>query len=284
MLKNEFLEIDFVYERGEVKSIKRVNSNENLTWCGDPLHWDRSNPILFPFIGKLIDGEYSFNGIDYKMGGHGFARESNFIISHETDTEIVFTNQFSDETLKCYPFKYRLDIKHTLDGSKLTTEYIVTNLDDRKIYFFLGGHPSLSFTGSINDNYIEFENSEVIDKFKLDNALFCHEKKRVFESTKKIPLNYELFNEDALVLENIKSKKILLKNNIDNSYLEFEHNYNLIAFWTKDDCPFICFEPWEGHGDFIDGPKDITKKDGILNLGVGEIFSRFYSISVIEGQ
>lgn len=59
-------------------------------WNGDPKHWKRHAPLLFPIVGRLQDDQYQYDGTIYKMYQHGFARDSNFEIESQSDTQAVF--------------------------------------------------------------------------------------------------------------------------------------------------------------------------------------------------
>ena len=41
-------------------------------------HWKRHAPILFPIVGQLKNGQTIINGMTFKMGQHGFARDMEF--------------------------------------------------------------------------------------------------------------------------------------------------------------------------------------------------------------
>ena len=47
-------------------------------WQADPAWWAGTAPVLFPVIGGLKDGAYTFEGKQYKLPSHGFARASQF--------------------------------------------------------------------------------------------------------------------------------------------------------------------------------------------------------------
>jgi len=58
----------------ELKSLANLATGQEHIWNGDPAWWNGSAPVLFPVIGGLKDGAYSFEGKQYKLPSHGFAR------------------------------------------------------------------------------------------------------------------------------------------------------------------------------------------------------------------
>jgi galactose mutarotase-like enzyme len=58
----------------EMKSLMDLSSGQEYVWNGDPAWWNGSAPILFPVIGGLKAGEYSYEGKSYTLPSHGFAR------------------------------------------------------------------------------------------------------------------------------------------------------------------------------------------------------------------
>lgn len=278
MLKNDFLEVEFDFNRAEVISIKKVGDERNLTWCRDEALWNRANPVLFPVVSQFKNHEYSHKGITYSMKKHGFARESRFNFTGRSAKEIVFTLEYSEETLKQYPFEFQLDIVYTLEGNKLTTECIVKNLGEEEMFYFIGGHPSFTFDGSISDYSIEFENPVDLNYYKIRDLVLFDELLPLGQNIKEVPLNYDMFANDALVFPDVNSKKLFLKNNKLGTSIEFEHNFDLIALWTKKDYPFICIEPWNGHGDLLDEPFELSQKSCVMKLLPNESQFKFYSV------
>ena len=46
----------------ELKSLASLSSGQEYIWNGDPAWWNGSAPVLFPVIGGLKGGEYSYEG------------------------------------------------------------------------------------------------------------------------------------------------------------------------------------------------------------------------------
>ena len=106
-LKNEVLEISIAAMGAELTSIKDSNGKEYL-WQGDEKSWNRQSPILFPFIGRLKNKEFIYEGKKYPMMQHGFARDMEFNCIEEKENEIWFEIKGNEETYKIYPFHFSL--------------------------------------------------------------------------------------------------------------------------------------------------------------------------------
>ena len=73
-----FCQATFAPHGAELTSlIARANGLEYL-WQADPAVWARHAPVLFPLVGRLPDDAYHYEGRDYKLPQHGFARDQEF--------------------------------------------------------------------------------------------------------------------------------------------------------------------------------------------------------------
>ena len=48
-------------------------------------YWNRISPVLFPIVGRLKDDKTVIGEKTYKMGQHGFARDSEFELLSKLD-------------------------------------------------------------------------------------------------------------------------------------------------------------------------------------------------------
>ena len=69
------------YHGAELKSL--VKDGHEYMWQADPAFWNRTSPVLFPFVGQVASGLYRYDGNEYKMGQHGFARDMDFELVEE---------------------------------------------------------------------------------------------------------------------------------------------------------------------------------------------------------
>ena len=86
----------------------------DFLWSGDPIWWSGRAPILFPIVGKVRDDKILVDGKEYPMRQHGFARTSEFAVTHLEATECCLQLVASSETRIQYPFNFILDIRHAM--------------------------------------------------------------------------------------------------------------------------------------------------------------------------
>ena len=81
-----------------------------------------------------------------------------------------------------------------------------------------------------------------------------------------LPLNYSLFEKDAIVLKDFATSSLsLMKNNVPVLKVRFSQ-FPFLGIWTKKDAPFICVEPWLGIADSRHSTARIVEKEGIQIL------------------
>ncbi len=287
-LENKDLTITLSNHGGELCSIKGNKENTEFLWNGDETYWKYHAPILFPIVGKVLNGKYKVDGKTYELPQHGLARVRDFEMIEKTENSISFELKYSEDTLKVYPFKFSLIIKYILENNNIKIDYIVKNLDSREMFFSVGAHPAFMCpieNDSFEDYYFEFDKKETASLMQLiDVGYFSHEEKPFLENQNQISLSFDLFKNDALVFKNLNSTKISLKSKKHNKYLEFDfNNFPFLGLWTKaTGAPFVCIEPWFGHADFYDFKGELKDKAGIQSLNPNSKFISSYNISFFE--
>ena len=54
-IENDVLRVSVADEGAELVSVLDKRSGEERIWQADPAVWNRHAPILFPFVGKVVD-------------------------------------------------------------------------------------------------------------------------------------------------------------------------------------------------------------------------------------
>ncbi len=161
---NDYLEATFRTTGAELVSLKRNSDDREFIWQADPDHWGRHAPILFPFVGKLKNDSYQYQGQTYKMNQHGFARDMEFNLIDQEKEFIRFSFTSIDQTLKVYPFRFELIISYRLEENSLIVACEVKNLESPDLYFSIGAHPAFNcplVQGEVRSDYwLEFEKAE----------------------------------------------------------------------------------------------------------------------------
>lgn len=269
----------------ELKSLKNDTTGFEYIWEGDPEIWSGTAPILFPIIGQLKGDQYFYEGKKYDMRKHGIVRRRSFLLHQKDESEVSFVFKSDDQTKEAYPFDFELIVHFSLIGPSLKVSYNVKNTGIQLMYFAIGSHPAFRLDmGSckLNDYYIEFSTNEILECHILESGLLKRETIASFLNNEKIiPLSKNLFDNDALIFKNIKSREISIKNNkTDYHLMVTTGEAPNLGIWAKPKAPYVCIEPWFGHTDYVYSEGDFISKDGILTLEPGKDFYAGYEIHV----
>ena len=284
-LQNTKLKANFSELGAELISLVNLTTGKEIMWQGNPDFWGGQSPVLFPTVGALKDDQYIFDGQTYEMPRHGFARRKVFEVKNSSENEVVFQLYSDDETLKFYPFEFSLEIRYTLTENKLTVSYNVKNKSEKEMYFSLGAHPGFAVdteNGLKYDDYeIAFSDDEQLEIHPLIDNLISKETRTIELKNKALPLSYELFAKDALVMTTMKSKELILRNNQNENQVIFTFsNFPYFGIWAAKNADFVCLEPWQGIADLEDHSQELTEKFGILKLGINEEWKGDWAVEI----
>lgn len=264
----------------ELFSLKNSDNKEYI-WEGNPAFWGKHSPILFPIIGTLKNNSYFYNGIEYHLSRHGFAREMEFELIDKSDRSATFSLISSVETRKVYPFDFELQICYSLEENKLNIDYKVINKNDFIMPFSIGAHPAIALTGNFEDFSLEFEQPETLKYHLLEDGLISNSTNEIPLDNRQLNLNYLLFENDALVFKTLESKTItILQNTVPLLKVNFTDFPNL-GIWTVKNAPFLCIEPWFGYSDTEENFGNLFEKEGIQILEKNETFKSNFSIEIL---
>jgi galactose mutarotase-like enzyme len=283
-LSNEILEVQLSVKGAELQSIYNRKEGLEYLWQGDPEFWARRSPVLFPIVGALKDDTYVFEGQEYKMGQHGFARNLDFKVSTMDAFSITYLLVSSEETRKNYPFDFEFSVTYTLHSNQLKICYLVRNTGANVLWYSVGGHPAFNCPMHAHeqrsDYHLAFDSDEQLDRQIIEKGIRTGEKRSVLKNEKVIALTKDLFDEDALIFEKPKSSAIqLLKN--DKPYVKLDFaDFEYLGIWSKNrDSPFVCIEPWIGIADHINHNQELETKEGIKSLESSELHNYTYTIT-----
>lgn len=286
-LQNSTYQIGVQEHGAELCSFRNTQIHLEYIWQADPAIWARHAPVLFPTVGKLKNNQYTYQGKTYTLPQHGFARDFSFVLESKTENSLTFLLEQSEATLVDYPFNFRLYISYGLVGNALTVSYRVENSGNSELYFSLGAHPGFTCplfpNEQFSDYYLELEQPETLERYLLDAGLQNGSTEAVsLENNTELPLTYELFEKDAVVLKNLKSQRISLRSRHHQHGLDFIFpDYPYFGIWTKEkNAPFICLEPWHGIADSVNSSGELTQKEGIIVLAPQQDFTCAYTIVV----
>lgn len=276
-LENDTLKIAVDTHGAELSSVFNKNENKEMLWQGDPQFWGRKSPVLFPVVGKYKNGKATYNGNEYALGQHGFARDSEFTLFEQTESKLSFTLESDDETLKKYPFKFKLTCSFELINNRIVVGWNVENTDDKTIYFSIGAHPA--FYCKKGETVLRMNGENL--KYNLINAdgLYTAPK---YDIEGSFTLDEEIFDNDALIIENSDVTEVTLID--EKPYLTVKFDAKIFGLWSpaKKNAPFMCIEPWYGRCDAEDFDGDITQREWGNALEVNETWYKEYEIVIYE--
>ncbi|GAB5410423.1 MAG: aldose 1-epimerase family protein [Balneolaceae bacterium] len=273
----------------ELCSIKSITTGKEYMWQADPKVWESHAPVLFPIIGALKNGEAFYKGTSYKIPKHGLIRNSEKIkLIEQTNNSLRFSLKWDEESLKLYPFKFEIQITYTIIENTIQISHLITNHGDETMLYSLGGHPAFNcplYEGeSYEDYFLEFEEEETDSTWLLNsNGLTSGEITPILEHSNILPLHKNLFNNDALIFKNLKSKRVSLNSRISGEILAMEfEDFDYLGVWAKPNAPFVCIEPWLGITDSEDSDQSFENKEGLLQLLPKQSNKIAYSIQISE--
>lgn len=272
------LEVKISTLGAEITSAKK--DGQELIWQADPDVWGFHAPLLFPICGGLKDDKYFYQNKEYSLPKHGFTRKCEFELETKSESSATFLLKSNDETKKMYPFDFELRVIYSISENELSVKYDTKNLTDGDMYFSIGSHEAYSCPNGIGEYSVIFEKEENLVATPIDGPLLTYDENVILENTRELPLKDEYFIIDALVFQNLKSRKLILKNNLSGKEISLDFaDFPYLLIWTKPYAKYICLEPWCGIPDFIDSDCDITKKKGIIKLKKGEFCVKEHKIS-----
>jgi galactose mutarotase-like enzyme len=264
----------------ELFSLKN-NEKKEYIWEGNPAFWGKHSPVLFPIVGTLKNNSFQYKDSEYQLSRHGFAREMEFDLIEKSENRATFSLISSIETNKVYPFDFELQICYSLEENKLNIDYKVINKNDFTMPFSIGAHPAFALPESFENYSLAFEYPETLTSYELENDLLSDKFTAIEMIDKQVPLNYSLFEKDALIFKKLDSKSItVLENQKPLLRVAFDDFPNL-GIWTKSNAPFLCIEPWLGYSDTVHSTGNILEKEGIQLLEAKKSMQCNFSIEIL---
>lgn len=284
-LSNNVISILVASRGAELQSIFNKQTNLEYLWQAGT-EWPKRSPVLFPIVGGLKNNKYTYKGVEYKLGRHGFAREMHFNLVGQTENSLTFSLKSSSESLSLYPFTFTFMIRYTLHANMLEISFIITNNGGEEMYASIGAHPAFKVplvegTG-YDDYYLEFNKSETVKRWPLSPEGLIENSSTMFlNETKVLPLKKELFSADAIVLKDLQSTSISLKSDQTEHGLKLRFGgFPYMGIWAAKGADFVCIEPWCGIADSVNASGSLEDKEGINIIGSREVFERSYSVDV----
>jgi len=271
----------------QLMSITAADGTEYL-WNGDEAYWNERSPHLFPYVGRMTEQRYTYQGKSYPMGLHGFARGYEFTPITVEENRIILGLADSEETRRIYPFSFEFSVCYELEGSTLAITYAVENRSTNDMYFGLGGHPGFR---------LPLERGKVFEDYRLTFHRPCHPNRVLLTDNKLIsgqsvpyplvddttlPLRHDLFDHDAVVLDHMDKTVTLSAGEGSRGVTVYLPKMRYLGIWHTEgnDTPFVCLEPWCSLPSRDGVVEELTQQGDLIQLESGEIYSNTWSITV----
>ncbi|MDD4413680.1 MAG: aldose 1-epimerase family protein [Oscillospiraceae bacterium] len=286
-IKNETINISVNSLGAELYSVRAENGISYL-WDGKPEFWEGRAPILFPIVGALRGGKAKSAMGEITLKRHGFTRFQEWTTEIKGEDFVTFMLASSPETRKLYPYDFLLRVSYKLGKSSVTTTFSILNTGDYVMPYCIGGHPAFNIPlvegEGFEDYLIEFEMPETADcpYVDLETGLILNKARRFLTNQSSFRLNHELFRQDALVFDDIKSHKVKLYSEKSGHGIQMDFNdMKYFAVWSPvKDSPFVCLEPWTGTATLESEDDIFEHKRGMRMLNPEEEGTVSYTVTV----
>ena len=288
-LQNEILTVEISEHGAELQSIR--NAAAEYLWQGDPAYWGRRSPVLFPIVGSVWEKRYRVAGQEFELGQHGFARDMDFVLVSQTENEVRYRLESSEETLAKYPYPFALEIAYKLHGNKVDVIWDVTNPSDEQIYFQIGAHPAFNYPDysleKAERGFLSFGKTDTLECIRIkEKGCVDAETKYPLElpADGLLPIAADTFDAiDTIMLEDSQIDQVAMYRADRTPWLKVTFDAPVVGIWSPPGkvAPFICLEPWYGRCDRAGYEGDYREKDWMNSLAPGESFHSVYTLEVV---
>lgn len=286
-IENEFLTVTAETFGAQLVSAKSKETGTEYIWQRDPDGWHDSAPNLFPYIARLTEGKYTFEGKTYEMKIHGFVKYTELSLTQQTEGSMTFALEASNETKAQFPWDFLYQITYTLEQRRLKVTVQVTNRDTKTMYFGEGGHPGFAVPMrkglAYEDYYVELPQAQNPQRIGFTPACFRDGTKAPLElpENKRIRLSHSLFADDAIVMENAGHQAVIGSDqHAEKLIITWTHPY--LGIWSRTwEADYVCIEPWGGLPAMDGGITDFAKQPELNRLEPGETYTSEWSMCAV---
>lgn len=224
------------------------------------------------------------------MGIHGFAAQSEFRAENVSESSVTMILCDTHETLVQYPFHFNLSITYTICGTMLSVVYAIVNLDEKEMPFAIGGHPGFNIPfckGTTFDDYsLTFSEECTPDRIGFTDELFLSGENKPYplQTKRTIQLSHDLFDNDAIVLQNMAKSVALSCGKSEKKLTVSYPNMPYLGIWhmPRTDAPYVCIEPWTSLPSRQGIVEELTCKSDMITLTPNEKYEIGWTLSISE--
>jgi galactose mutarotase-like enzyme len=220
------------------------------------------NPILFPICGNLPADSYTHAGQTYRLKQHGFARSLPWRILAQTSDQVTLGLSSQPATLEHYPFEFRLEFTYRLLADTLEIISVVVNTGSQTLPFSLGFHP-----------YFLANNKSQL-KFQLPA-----QQMQPNGATAPLAFTGEFDwqqPEIDVALRPLTDIRAAVQQPERTLMFSYDSVFTTLVFWTLQDKPFYCLEPWSAPRNALNTGEDL------LHVPAGERWQARFALQVVK--
>lgn len=263
----------------ELTSAVHKRSGREMLWQGETEVWRRHAPLLFPYCGRLQNHRMVVRGREYPAPIHGFAQEMPFVCTAHGDDSVEFTLRSDAATRAMFPYEFVLAVEYRLRGNVLRQSVKVENPGQPQggaLPFTVGFHPGFALPPEESGQWeIAFEKPESPYVVETPGGYVSGRRHLLFEGKRVLPLEEDLFAQDSLCLQGLRSGYVTLRPTEQAGpprgvRVKVEGFANVLL-WGPAEGPLelVCIEPWHGLPDGQEAYGEFEDKPNMVHLPQG---------------
>ena len=266
-----------------------VSGGNEYLWQGDEKYWTSKDHNLFPYVGRLTDGQYIYQGKKYPMSIHGFVKNAEFEIERQSAEDVTFIYSSNGKTREIFPFEFDFRVSYELCENKIIKKCSVENKGKNEMFFGLGSHPGFKVPvcgeGKFEDWVLEFDEASEPERVEIDMNTYRLAGTTVpysLEDGRRIPLRHELFDGDAIILHGMP-RAVSIKSDLSAHSVRVSFpDMPFVGFWhaVKTDAPYVCIEPWVSLPSHSAYMEDIEQQEHIIHLAPGKSYVNTVTVEI----
>lgn len=226
--------------------------------------------LLFPFIGRVENGKYIFNDVQYSLNInetsrfnalHGLITDKSFEIDSSILSETNATislSYTSDGKLEGFPFQFKFQVTYQLTSEGISLRFHIQNLDVVPFPFGCGWHPYFK-SSSLHTSELSFAS----EKQLVYNKNLIPTDTRMIEKTTNFTIKNRSFDDTFFLLKNnvrFKSTRYHLNITTKSEHPDF------LQVYTPPERNSIALEP------ISCAPNAFNNKIGLIELNPDNSF------------
>ena len=184
-------------------------------------------PFLFPVFGRTPEGS------TYPMKIHGFAHTSQWDVVSYQESELRLVLCASEDTLRVYPFSFRVELTFGLCDGRLSIHQKYENLGRETMPFAFGFHPYFAVEDA--------EKTDVAIHAGLELDMATGKPAPFTKKSVKVKFPENALETGAFFLQ--ASDCAVIDSGDKKIKMHFDGSFNRLVLWTVRGKPFLCVEP-----------------------------------------